>query len=101
SAKRLNTNRLAGLSRLKKPGQANQTLLDPAAVANQAQNLPRPSKLALPAILAANANQQRLLTEMQEAPEMGGEAFDLPANFGHSKVLVDGNGFVLFSVKLL
>ena len=42
--------------------------IDPNAVASGYQNLPTPAKLAVPAVLAANANQQRALAEMQDAP---------------------------------
>lgn len=82
-------------------GQAGAKPLDPAAVANKAQNLTLAAKLALPAVLAANANQQRLLAEMRGQPQtatpglMGAEAFQ------GSALLPAGNGFVQFSVKLL
>jgi len=49
-------------------GQPGAKPLDPAAVAARVQNLSTPAKLALPAVLAANANQQRLVAEMQINP---------------------------------
>jgi outer membrane protein assembly factor BamB len=83
-----------------KPGQAKPKILDPAAVAAQAQNLPLPNKLALPAVLAANANQERLEEEMRDEPEMG---VVLPVQEGleRTTLLPDGDRFVQFSVKLL
>jgi hypothetical protein len=47
-------------------GPGSNRPIDQSAVASRVQNLPTPAKLALPAVLAANANQQRLLAEMRE-----------------------------------
>jgi hypothetical protein len=40
--------------------------MDPKTVAENYQRLPTPQRLALPAVAAANANQQRLLAEMKD-----------------------------------
>src|SRR5262249_49638958 len=49
------------------PGTPGNRPIDPNSVATSYENLSRPAKLALPAVLAANANQQRLQAEMQDA----------------------------------
>ncbi len=54
-------------------GQARSKALNPAAVARQAQNLPMPNRLALPATLAAAENQRRtqaMLDEDTDAPAL-------------------------------
>lgn len=48
--------------------------LDPAAVAARVQNMSKPARLALPAVIAANANQQRLQAEMRDQEGKGGTA---------------------------
>jgi len=103
-AVRLNTNRLAALrtggAAGGRPGQARTKPLDPAAVAAQAQNLPYASKLALPAVLAANANQQRALDEMEDEPEFTSFVPD-SEGFERTTLLPDGGQFVQFTVKML
>lgn len=47
-------------------GQARSKALNPAAVARQAQNLPMPNRLALPATLAAAENQRRTQAMLDE-----------------------------------
>ena len=83
-----------------KSGPAKSKTLDPAAIANRSQNLPLPAKLALPAVLAANANQERLVTEMRDEPEAEG-AVPWSDGFEPTSLRTDENGFVQFSVKLL
>jgi PQQ-like domain len=43
--------------------------LDPGKVAEQAQNLPLPAKIALPAVLATAANQERTMAELNDQPK--------------------------------
>jgi hypothetical protein len=68
AAKRTGTNQVAGAAAQEpKP-------LDPAAIASRVQNMSKPARLALPAVLAANANQQRLQTEMRDQEQPAGAA---------------------------
>ena len=103
-AARLNTNQLAALRAAGaaggRPGQARTKPLDPAAVAAQVQNMPYASKLALPAVLAANANQQRALDEMEDEPEFRSFVPDREG-FERTTLLPDGAQFVQFTVKML
>jgi hypothetical protein len=91
----------AGKPGVAQGGQGGTKPLDPATVANKAQNLSLAAKLALPAVLAANANQQRLLTEMRGQPETPAPAQIGAGAFQGSSLLPAGNSFVQFSVKLL
>jgi len=76
--------------------------LDPAAIAARVQNLPLPNRLALPATLAANANQQRLMAEMRGDSGMAPiRAGTPPEEFEHSSLILAPDGFVQFSVKLI
>ena len=43
----------------------NSKAIDPKTAAQRYENMPLPSKLALPAVLAANANQERLKAELR------------------------------------
>ena len=80
--------------------------LDPAAIATRVQNMSKPARLALPAVIAANANQQRLLAEMRDQQEPGGAALlsraalraleDEPA-----RLIVTPSGVVQLSSRLL
>jgi hypothetical protein len=75
--------------------------MDPGKVAAQAQQLSLPEKIALPAVLAGNLNQQRALNELDEsgghAPSTGGAE---PQASGVS-LIPTKDGFVAFSVRLL
>ena len=75
--------------------------MDPAKVEAQTQRLSLPEKIALPAVLAGNLNQQRALNELDES---GGHA----ASTGGAEPQASGvsliptkDGFVAFSVRLL
>ena len=78
--------------------------LNPAAVANRVQNLPLPSRAALPAVLAADANQQRLQAEMrgetEREPGLNAAAFR-PDTSEHIELVRDGSRFIQLSVKLV
>ena len=82
--------------------QAGNKPLDPDAVATRAQNLPIAARLALPAVLAAGANQQRAMAELQGRPRMPSLGEDEPEDhFAHVSLIPDANGFVQFSVQLI
>ena len=50
------------------PGKDAGKVMDPKKVAEQAQHLSYPAKIALPAILAHNMNQERTLAAMNDQP---------------------------------
>jgi outer membrane protein assembly factor BamB len=83
------------------PTSGPLTAMDPAKVAAQAQKLPLAAKIALPAVLAANANQQRALAEMSDEDHPR-KAFDLsPHARGYGSFMPSQYGHVNFSAKLL
>jgi hypothetical protein len=100
AAKRTGTNQGAGASAQEpKP-------IDPAAIANRVQNMSKAARLALPAVIAANANQQRLQTEMREQEEPAGAALrSRPASRGleeePARLIVTRGGVVQLTSRLL
>jgi outer membrane protein assembly factor BamB len=92
--------KMAGLPSASPGSDANKPM-DPARVAAQAQKMSLPEKIALPATLAANMNQQRALNELNSSrsPSVAPLTAQEP---GFSFSLVPArDGFVEFSVKLL
>jgi len=91
------------LAQATQAAQAGSKPLDPDAVAARAQKLPVAARLALPAVLAAAANQQRAMSELR------GQSRPMPSlfegeredHFIHGSLIPDANGFVQFSVQLL
>ena len=86
------------------PGKDSGKPLDPAKVAEKAQHLSTAAKIALPALLANNANQQRALDEMDDQPRRPVLSADFDADqAGDQFMLVptkDGT-FVQYAVHLL
>jgi hypothetical protein len=82
------------------PGRDMGRAMDPAKVAQQAQRMSLPEKIALPATLSASMNQERTLRELDEnRPSDAPEAGLIP---GSSLSLVPTkDGCVEFAVKLL
>jgi outer membrane protein assembly factor BamB len=83
-----------------RPGQP----LDPSKVAEQAQNLTTPGRLALSALLANNIHQQQLMEEMNEEdkpkPKPPGSSPTAPPS--EDFLLVPSrSGFVQYTVKML
>jgi len=85
------------------PGKDAGKVMDPKKVAEQAQHLTYAAKIALPAILAHNMNQERTLAAYDDQP--GGNT---PPSAGSQtegredvSLIPAKDGFVLFSVKLL
>jgi hypothetical protein len=68
ASRRAATNQLAAAAGTGKAGPIppGAKPLDPAALAAKYENLPRPAKLALPAVVAASANQQRLQAALRD-----------------------------------
>lgn len=87
---------------------ANTRALNPAQIASEVQSLSKPERIALPAVLAANANQQRLAAQMEDLDEdtdaasiMAALRTSLKGPRDQEAVIRDGNGFIQFDVKLL
>jgi len=73
--------------------------LDPDRVAAQAQRLPLPARIALPATLSVGVNQERALTEMSGPSPTATTAG--PDYREHFQLMPTYDGFVQFSVQLL
>ena len=78
----------------------SQKPLDPAATAARVQNMPYAGRIALPAVLAIEANQQRALAEMSDRPSKSDSVPMSPSFAGESLVPTPG-GYVQYSVQLL
>jgi hypothetical protein len=75
--------------------------IDPAKAAAQAQRMSLPEKIALPAVLAGNMNQQRALNELKDQPRpapAGQHTTNPESSFA---LIPTKDGFVELSVKLL
>jgi len=84
------------------PPSGSPKPLDPAKVASQVQRMPLPGRIALPAVLAVSANQEKVLAEIREQ-ERGKPrpAPGLEAEPNHFSLIPTRDGFVQFSVNLL
>jgi hypothetical protein len=84
------------------PGKDSGKPLDPAKVAEKAQHLSTPAKIALPALLANSASQQRTMNELDDQPRRtppGDDAdFDMSDSF---TVIPTKDGFVQFGSHLV
>ena len=76
-------------------------VMDPAKVAAQAQRLSLPEKIALPAVLAGNMNQQRALKELDDSGRQPAPQQFAPITGGNLSLIPTKNGFVEFTVRLL
>ena len=90
------------------PGVAvngNRRPLDPKKVAEQVENLSTQAKIALPALVAASINQQRIEAELNEAPErprLGAPRAQRPQESSMPPLIVPTpDGYVQLTVKLL
>ena len=85
------------------PGKDASKLMDPKMVAEQAQHLSYPAKIALPAILAHNLNQERTLAAYDG--RLPGDpaplAASAPERADDTSLIPTKDGFILLSVKLL
>ncbi len=85
------------------PGQDAGKVMDPNKVAEQAQHLSYAGRIALPAILANNLNQERIMAAMSDHPP----ASQPPAQASPSgpaeqvSLIPTKDGFIKFSVKLI
>ena len=89
------------------PGANGSGPMDPARVAEQAQNLSTPGRIALPALLANSSEQEQLAAEMAEDDQSGGPATrprsskPAPTDAAHYILVAGANDSVQFSVKLV
>ncbi len=83
------------------PGKDAGKVMDPKKVAEQAQNLSYPAKIALPAILAHNMNQERTLAAYDDETDNGPVAASDPASVANTLLVPTKDGFMQYSVKLL
>ena len=84
------------------PGKDAGKVMDPKKVAEQAQHLSYPARIALPAILAHNLNQERTLAAMDDQP--AGPAPSPAARSAPEEMaslIPTKDGFLRFSVKLI
>jgi hypothetical protein len=98
--------RRSGTNELEVAAAPGSKPLDPAAIANRVQNMSRPQRLALPAVVAANANQQRLQAEMRSQDQPAGAALQArPASRGldeePARLIVTPGGVVQMTSRLL
>jgi outer membrane protein assembly factor BamB len=85
------------------PGKDAGKVMDPKKVAEQAQHLTYAAKIALPAILAHNMNQERTLAAYDDQPSGNASpsAGSQPEGREDVSFIPIKDGFILFSVKLL
>jgi len=94
-----------------KPGADMSKPLDPGKVAAQAQNLPLPGRIALPAILANSMHQEQILRAANDDSEDGGSSswsgasglgfFDNPWTTGNFALVPSEYGNLQFAVRIL
>jgi hypothetical protein len=84
------------------PGRDAGKVMDPKKVAEQAQHLSYPGRIALPAVLAHNMNQVRTLAAYDDQPASASSAAASDPEFaGNALLIPTKEGFLQFSVKLL
>jgi len=94
-----------------KPGSDMSKPLDPGKVAAQAQNLPLPGRIALPALLANSMHQEQILRAANDDSEDGGSSawsgmsgfgsFDNPWTTGNFALVPSEYGNLQFAVRIL
>jgi hypothetical protein len=84
------------------PGRDAGKVMDPKKVAEQAQRLPYATRIALPAVLAHNLNQERTLAAADDQPASDKSAASAGPDFTWNAALIPTKeGFVEFSAKLI
>lgn len=83
------------------PGKDAGKPMDPAKVAEQAQHLSLPARIALPATLSVNRNQERALNEMDDQKHPQNPSAPKPQNEGNLSLIPAKTGFIEFTEKLL
>ena len=84
------------------PGKDADKPLDPAKVAEQAQHLAFPARIALPAVLANSLNQERALSELNDQPRQQGSSVAKNAQPPEQFMLIPTkDGFLEFSERMV
>ena len=84
------------------PGREAGKIMDPQKVAEQAQRLSLPARIALPAIIAHNMNQERTLAAYSDHPARdGSEPGTAPQPAASDSLIPTKDGFVQLTVRLL
>ncbi|HLH54303.1 MAG TPA: PQQ-binding-like beta-propeller repeat protein [Verrucomicrobiae bacterium] len=83
------------------PGADAGKPMDPSKVAGQAQRMSLAEKIALPATLAANMNQQRAMNELSDSPKTAPRSGTRPDPRSSFSLVPGVTGFVELQVKLL
>ncbi len=84
------------------PGKDAGKPMDPAKVAEQAQHLSLPAKIALPAVLSSTMAQERTLAELNDEPRRQTSfTASSPGTDEELSLIPTKDGFMQFSVKLL
>jgi hypothetical protein len=86
------------------PGRDAGKAMDPSKVAQQAQNLSTPAKIALPALLANSRNQERTMAELNgQSDEPGSKAGARPSREVEDRLTLipAKDGFVQFAVRMI
>ena len=91
---------LAGLP-VGMPGKDMGRPMDPAKVAEQAQNLSYAARIALPATLANSMNQERTLAAMSDQSRPTPSASSQPAPEASRSLIASKEGFIDLSVRVL
>ena len=82
-------------------GADSRNALDPEKVAAQAQNLPLAGRIALPAVLATAANQERTLAEMNDRPKAKAPGASIPTRPDWRQLIPSPDGPVELSYRML
>ncbi len=80
---------------------SDHSALDPEKVAAQAQNLPLAGRIALPAVLATAANQERTLAAMNDQPKMKSPGASAPMRHDWRQLIPSPDGPVALSYRML
>jgi outer membrane protein assembly factor BamB len=85
------------------PGKDAGKIMDPRKVAEQAQRLSYPARIALPAVLAHNLNQERTLAAMDDQPagQAASDTSRIDPPQEQVSLIPTQDGFLQFSVKLI
>jgi len=83
------------------PGRDAGKPMDPAKVAQQAQHMSGPAKIALPAVLANSWSQERTLAELDDQQRPNRPSSAAPPQFRHVTLIPSKDGFLEFSSQLL
>ena len=99
SGRKTGSNQTAGLP-VGMPGKDRGKPLDPGKVAEQAQHLSLPEKIALPATLANSVNQERAMNEMSDPRQGSSDDVEFDDS-DHLNLIPTADGFIQFGSRLI